>query len=548
MDRAELLKNVYEDFFGPNTIEIRPVTKTENVSQSEVSDEDRKKKVQESFQNIEQLNIDDNSKETLKKIITYTSTFKEGKQYISFNMCILTDNQETLSDIVTILRDNMNNFSYVQKGDISKISFYDIDKAETIEQIYSTRSNFIIFKDFQAFTSKDQNEKNRILHKLNENISSHQKIITVLYAKNKEELQEIFLMSDEIKNEFSDFEIVGKNPDIQDMYQEVLEKIEKDKELDEEFKIKILDYISATYPETSLPYPKYRDDLCEKILFNNEVPEYNKDKSIDEIFAELNNLVGLEKVKKMLKELVSLVELKNKTKDDLKLQNVNLHMVFLGNPGTGKTTVARIVAEILYNLKYIKQNKLLEVSSKDLVAEYVGQTAPKTMSVINKALGGVLFIDEAYSLASGSGQGNSYNEEAVATLIQAMENNRDNLVVIFAGYTKEMQDFLNLNSGIVSRIGYTVEFEDYTTDELVKIFMQMMNKAGFTVSKEAVAKVEETINEYKNTKNFGNARFARNLYEKTIVKHAANTDKTRDKRKLKTIQAEDISTDNLIKM
>ena len=110
-------------------------------------------------------------------------------------------------------------------------------------------------------------------------------------------------------------------------------------------------------------------------------------------------------------------------------------MIFLGNPGTGKTTVARIVAEILYNLRYVKQNKLIEVSSKDLVAEYVGQTAPKTMAVIPKALGGVLFVDEAYSLASGNGQGNSYNEEAIATLIQAMENYRDQLVVIFAGYT-----------------------------------------------------------------------------------------------------------------
>ena len=299
---------------------------------------------------------------------------------------------------------------------------------------------------------------------------------------------------------------------------------------------------------TSLPYPKYRDDLCEKVLFNKEIPEYEKEKSIDEIFEELNSLVGLDKVKKMLKELVSLVELKNKSKDDLKIKDINLHMVFLGNPGTGKTTVARIVAEILYNLKYIKQNKLIEVSSKDLVAEYVGQTAPKTMAVIQKALGGVLFIDEAYSLASGNGQGNSYNEEAIATLIQAMENHRDNLVVIFAGYTKEMQAFLDSNSGIVSRIGYTVEFEDYTSEELVQIFLQMMHKSGFIVSNDAENKAKEIINEYKNTKNFGNARFARNLYEKTIVKHATNVKNKKDKKSLKTIKEEDISTDNLIKM
>lgn len=123
--------------------------------------------------------------------------------------------------------------------------------------------------------------------------------------------------------------------------------------------------------------------------------------------------MGLENIKQVLKDYVDLIELKNKTKDDLKIKDINLHMVFLGNPGTGKTTVARIIAEMLYNLKYIKQNKLIEVSSKDLVAEYVGQTAPKTMAVIERALGGVLFVDEAYSLASEEGSGNSFNKEAI---------------------------------------------------------------------------------------------------------------------------------------
>ena len=238
-------------------------------------------------------------------------------------------------------------------------------------------------------------------------------------------------------------------------------------------------------------------------------------------------------------------KLKNKTKDDLKIKDINLHMVFLGNPGTGKTTVARIIAEMLYNLKYIKQNKLIEVSSKDLVAEYVGQTAPKTMAVIERALGGVLFVDEAYSLASEEGSGNSFNKEAIATLIQAMENYRDNLVVIFAGYTKEMQAFLNANSGIVSRIGYTLDFKDYTSEELLKIFEGMVKKAGFSITKEACDEVVKVIDKYRNTKNFGNARFARNLYEKTIIKHASNTRGKKAKKDLKTIVKEDISTDNL---
>ena len=192
----------------------------------------------------------------------------------------------------------------------------------------------------------------------------------------------------------------------------------------------------------------------------------------------------------MLKDLLSLLEFKEKTGDKLKIANTNLHMIFLGNPGTGKTTVARMISGILYNLHYIETNKLIEVSAKDLVAEYVGQTAPKTMSVIEKALDGVLFIDEAYTLATKPGETNSFNDECVATLIQAMENYRDRLVVIFAGYTKEMQDFLNSNSGLVSRIGYTVEFKDYTTDELIQIFKGFVRKAGFKIENAAVEKAK----------------------------------------------------------
>ena len=151
-------------------------------------------------------------------------------------------------------------------------------------------------------------------------------------------------------------------------------------------------------------------------------------------------------------------------------------------------------------------------------------------------------------MASGHGQGNSYNEEAIATLIQAMENNRDNLVVIFAGYTKEMQYFLNANSGIVSRIGYILEFEDYTEKELLKIFEGMVKKAGFKITDEALDEVLKIIKEYKNTKNFGNARFVRNLYEKTVIKHASNTKNKKLKKDLITIEKDDISTENLIKM
>ena len=215
-------------------------------------------------------------------------------------------------------------------------------------------------------------------------------------------------------------------------------------------------------------------------------------------------------------------------------------MVFLGNPGTGKTTVARLISNILYNLKYIKQNKLIEVSAKDLIAEYVGQTSIKTMNVIEKALGGVLFIDEAYQLSTIDNQ-NSYNADAIATLIKAMEDNRDNLVVIFAGYTKEMQDFLDSNSGIVSRIGYTLTFDDYSNKELIEIFKVFATKAGFILEDGIEDILNKLIDQNRNTKNFGNARFIRNVFEKTIIKHAKNTKNNKSKKILQTITKKDIT-------
>ena len=582
MNRKEIFESVYNDFFGIESIdkknkrlaeelaELNPAFKNleENIPEIELENKDdinsenakeqkeeviydKDEKMKEFFEEIDNLFIDEKSKELLKKIIEYMRKYDENieKQYISFDMCIYTDNKETIIKLTNLINDAAKCFHYIRSGNAIEVSLYDVEEADQIDQAYDAKNNFIVLKDFEGMNSKEQSFKDRFTHTLSNMILKNSRdVLTILVSKNKETVDNIIEKNNELKENFSDFEIIGIKPDVQDAYQDIMEKLKQSMEITDEFEIKLLDYVSMTYPNNDLPYPDYRDKICQKIIFTKEIPEYEKEKSLDEIFGELNELVGLQKVKQMLKDLVSLIELKDKAKDDLKIKNINLHMVFLGNPGTGKTTVARIVAEILYNLKYIKQNKLIEVSSKDLVAEYVGQTAPKTMAVIEKALGGVLFVDEAYSLASGKGEGNSYNEEAIATLIQAMENHRDDLVVIFAGYTKEMQDFLNANSGIVSRIGYNVEFDDYTVEELLQIFNQMMNKSGFTVTEEAMNRFREIINEYKNTKNFGNARFVRNIYEKSIVKHASNTKGKKSKKILKTIEAKDISDENLIKM
>ena len=581
MDKRDILKSVYEDFFGieklarenekiareleemdskykilkdeeiPEIIINKDEENKEETETNEIEEIDKDKYMKDVFEEIDNLYIDDNSKDLLKKIIEYMRKYNEKieKQYISFNFKMYSNNKETISQIVRIILNSANLFKYLKHGEAAYYSMYDIEEAKQLESVYTSKNSVVVFQNFEGFNEKEDSFKNRFISKFDELLSKNEsQVLTIFLAKNKDIIRDSFAKNDEMLQKYFDFEINGIQPDVQDAYQDIINSLEGKMELTDDFKVKLLDYITKNYNENTLPYPEYRDKLCEKILFTKELPEVAKEKTMEEIFEELNALVGLDKVKNMLHDLVDLIELKNKTKDDLKIKNINLHMVFLGNPGTGKTTVARIVAEMLYNLKYIKQNKLIEVSSKDLVAEYVGQTAPKTNAVVQKALGGVLFVDEAYSLASGNGQGNSFNEEAIATLIQAMENYRDDLVVIFAGYTREMQDFLNANSGIVSRIGYTVEFEDYTQEQLIQIFNQMMEKSGFVVTKEAQNKVKEIIEEYKGTKNFGNARFVRNIYEKSIVKHASNTKGKKGKKVLKTISKYDISTENLLKM
>ena len=573
MDTKQFFKDVYEDFFGVEkikaeneklakelglnqdypTIELNKQDEAKEELTEEQIKETKDEFMLKAFEKLEKLYITEQSKNTLKKIIEYMRKYSEGieKQYIPFNMCIYSNNKETMYSIVDIISDTVTFFSYIKRGTTIETSFYNIEKPEQIEEIYSKKNSVVVLKDFEGLLAKEKEFKDRFLHNMKEKLEENQKdFLTILISKTPETIEQA--MQSDMLEKYFEFKIESTNIDVQDVYQEVLSKLKESSKITDEASIKLLDYIAATYPKTNLSFPEYRDKLCNKILFSkdqeiteNDLPKYEQEKSMDEIFADLNNLVGLENIKQVLKDLVDLIELKNKTKDDLKIKDINLHMVFLGNPGTGKTTVARIIAEMLYNLKYIKQNKLIEVSSKDLVAEYVGQTAPKTMAVIERALGGVLFVDEAYSLASEEGSGNSFNKEAIATLIQAMENYRDNLVVIFAGYTKEMQAFLNANSGIVSRIGYTLDFKDYTSEELLKIFEGMVKKAGFSITKEACDEVVKVIDKYRNTKNFGNARFARNLYEKTIIKHASNTRGKKAKKDLKTIVKEDISTDNL---
>ncbi len=246
--------------------------------------------------------------------------------------------------------------------------------------------------------------------------------------------------------------------------------------------------------------------------------------SLDELMAELDSLVGLEKIKANVKSLINLVKVRKLRQDnDLPTPPISLHLVFMGNPGTGKTTVARLISKLYNAIGVLTKGQLVEVDRSGLVAGYVGQTAIKTGEVIKNALGGVLFIDEAYSLASGGGDGTAdFGREAIETLLKAMEDNRDDFVVIVAGYEGLMEKFISSNPGLESRFNRYFVFEDYTAEELVKIFESMCDKNRYVLEENAKAFAEEHLQYMYDTRddNFGNARDVRNLFENIVSTQA----------------------------
>ena len=204
----------------------------------------------------------------------------------------------------------------------------------------------------------------------------------------------------------------------------------------------------------------------------------------------------------------------------LKTSEISKHMIFTGNPGTGKTTIARLISRYMKAIGALSQGQLVEVTRADLVAQYVGQTAPLTMSVIKSALGGVLFIDEAYSLYRG--KDDSFGLECIDTIVKAMEDHRDNLIVILAGYEREMAGFLESNSGLKSRFPNLIHFPDYTGEELRKIAEIQAKSKGYVIAEEAILPLEEYFDKVQsiNAAEAGNGRLARNVVEDAILKQS----------------------------
>ncbi|PLR69840.1 stage V sporulation protein K [Bacillus sp. PAMC26568] len=267
----------------------------------------------------------------------------------------------------------------------------------------------------------------------------------------------------------------------------------------------------------------HQERISETSTYEIKIPKTQPQHVIlKEMEAELNTLVGMEEMKRMLKEIYAWIFINKKREEQgLKAGKQSLHMMFKGNPGTGKTTVARLIGKLFFEMNVLSKGHLIEAERADLVGEYIGHTAQKTRDLIKKSLGGILFIDEAYSLARGGEK--DFGKEAIDTLVKHMEDKQHEFILILAGYSREMEHFLSLNPGLHSRFPLVVDFPDYSVDQLMEISKRMMAEREYAFSKEAEWKLRDHLNLIKTNMapaKFSNGRYVRNVIEKSIRSQA----------------------------
>ena len=568
VDEYSYIDNLYNEivFNKFKTLDIQPYFSKEDAPR-----EENTREVEEILNDINSLVGIVEVKENVREILKYLEYSKkiDTEGFVNLNMIFKGNSGTGKTTVARLLAELYYKLGFIRENKIIEVTSKDLigshlgETAPKTQAVIESALGGVLFIDeaYSIMASRGgaiSNYPAECMATICKAMEIYSKDLVVIFAGYTKEMNEFINANQGLMSrigyelEFPDFskeeliqifkdEVQGNEFYLEDGVLEKIEKIIMKNKVgrnfgNARFVINLFDRLVLTHAAN------YQDENQLKVITNRDVEIYNetkkdKERGVDEILTELNSLIGLGKVKETIDGFVSIIELNRKLN---RMPDFNMHMIFKGNAGTGKTTVARLLAEIYYNLGYIKRNKLVEVQSQDLIGEFLGQTGPKTQAIIESALDGVLFIDEAYSIMEHNGTNASYSAECVATLLKAMEDYQGRLIIIFAGYTEEMKKFRDLNPGLKSRIGYEIDFEDYSLEELVQIFEKKVYDKQFKFDEGARNKVKNILRKAKEVENFGNGRFVENMVQRIIIEHARNTRNVDDYERLLTFTEEDI--------
>lgn len=477
------------------------------------SAQEKDEEFQKLYKRLREISIDEKMEELLYPLIS--PNVKGFKCIFSGNAG--TAKEDTLFEIAKLLHDagkiSKDTPEWIQFGDMPEK--FESDKMYVIDDLENAITRLFNLDDLS-----DEAAHASVIYKGHmENLLKSARTSYVFLTIIPPQLKGFLRLDPRLPFIFSNIAVFPdlNNKQIYDVFYEALPEFHK-QQLPFDYKENFLGYLERNrrfFPFNNRELGLYLAQTASKQQeFKLPKEKYNS-ASLEETFSKI---IGMESVKEQVYELAEFLRARKRMEEHgAKLPNFRMHMMFLGNPGVGKTTIARIISKTLFDLGYIREDKLIEVTSKDLVGAHGNQTGLKTNKAILSALGGILFVDEAYSLSQSCGQAGA---EVIANLIKAMEDYHGELIVMFAGYTLEMGEFVKSNSGIASRIAYTFQFQDYNNDELYAIFELNAKKAGMTIAPDAVRPIKKIIEWGSGRKNFGNGRYIEKLFQRTLTKHA----------------------------